>query len=53
MRNCFIPTYFDKDMNIKLQHLTRGSEIVEEYHKEMELTMIWARVEERSKTTMA
>lgn len=39
--------------NLKLQRLIQGSRTVEEYHKEMELTVIWDRVEERLETTMA
>uniref|UniRef100_A0A2N9GQ32 Retrotransposon gag domain-containing protein n=1 Tax=Fagus sylvatica TaxID=28930 RepID=A0A2N9GQ32_FAGSY len=37
----------------KLQNLTQGSRSVEDYHKEMEVAMIWANVEEDQEATMA
>lgn len=48
----FVSSYFNRDMNQKLQCLTQGSKSVDEYHKEMEIIMIPARVEERPKATM-
>lgn len=52
MQKRFVPFHFDKDMKLKLQCLTQGTKLVEEYHKEMKVTMIWARVEERPENTM-
>ena len=38
---------------MKLQGLTYGSKIIDEYHKEMEITMIQANVVEDGEATMA
>ena len=36
-----------------MQNLTQGSKSVEDYHKEMEMTMIRANIEEDREATMA
>lgn len=46
MRWRFIPNRYYRDLFQKLQHLTQGSKSVEEYHKEMEIAMIRANIEE-------
>ena len=53
MRRRFIPSHYYRDLFQKLQRLTQGSKSVEEYHKEMEIAMIRANVEEDRETTMA
>ncbi|KAA3473906.1 mutant gag-pol polyprotein [Gossypium australe] len=52
MRRRFIPNYYQRDLNKKLQTLTQGNKNVEDYHKEMEIAMIRANVEEDRKATM-
>ncbi|XP_052181971.1 uncharacterized protein LOC127794765 [Diospyros lotus] len=53
MRRRFIPSHYYRDLFQKLQRLTQGSKSVEDYHKEMEIAMIRANVEEDRETTMA
>jgi hypothetical protein len=53
MRRRFVPSHFYRDLYQKLQNLTQGSRSVEDYHKEMEVAMIRANVEEDWEATMA
>ncbi|KAG2696948.1 hypothetical protein I3760_07G084100 [Carya illinoinensis] len=53
MRWRFVPSHYYRDLYQKLQNLTQGSRSVEDYHKEMEVAMIRANVEEDRKATMA
>uniref|UniRef100_A0A2N9IM79 RNA-directed DNA polymerase n=1 Tax=Fagus sylvatica TaxID=28930 RepID=A0A2N9IM79_FAGSY len=53
MRRRFVPSHFYRDLYQKLQNLTQGSRSVEDYHKEMEVAMIRANVEEDQEATMA
>ncbi|RDY08089.1 Retrovirus-related Pol polyprotein from transposon 17.6, partial [Mucuna pruriens] len=53
MRRRFVPSHYHRDLHRKLQSLTQGSMNVEDYYKEMEITMIRANVEEDRETTMA
>jgi hypothetical protein len=53
MRRRFVPSHFYRDLYQKLQNLTQGSRSVEDYHKEMEVAMIRANVEEDWEVTMA
>ncbi|XP_038979001.1 LOW QUALITY PROTEIN: uncharacterized protein LOC120109324 [Phoenix dactylifera] len=53
MRRRFIPSHYYRDLYQRLQGLTQGSKSVEEYHKEMEIAMIRANVEEDREATMA
>uniref|UniRef100_A0A2N9F371 Uncharacterized protein n=1 Tax=Fagus sylvatica TaxID=28930 RepID=A0A2N9F371_FAGSY len=53
MRRRFVPSHFYRDLYQKLQNLTQGSRSVEDYHKEMEVAMIQANVEEDREATMA
>uniref|UniRef100_A0A2N9HC42 Retrotransposon gag domain-containing protein n=1 Tax=Fagus sylvatica TaxID=28930 RepID=A0A2N9HC42_FAGSY len=53
MRWRFVPSHFYRDLYQKLQNLTQGSRSVEDYHKEMEVAMIRANVEEDREATMA
>jgi hypothetical protein len=53
IRRRFVPSHFYRDLYQKLQNLTQRSRSVEDYHKEMEVTMIRANVEEDREATMA
>jgi hypothetical protein len=53
MRRRFVPSHYYRDLYQKLQNLTQGSRSVEDYHKEMEVAMIQANVEEDREATMA
>jgi hypothetical protein len=53
MRQRFVPSHFYRDLYQRLQNLTQGSRSVEDYHKEMEVAMIRANVEEDREATMA
>jgi hypothetical protein len=53
MRRRFVPSHFYRDLYQMLQNLTQGSRSVEDYHKEMEVAMIRANVEEHREATMA
>ena len=46
MRRRFIPSHYYRELYQQLQCLTQGSKSVEDYYKEMEMTMIKANVEE-------
>ena len=49
----FVPTYYNCDLFKKLQQLKQGTKSVEEYYKEMEISMIRANVTEDDEQTMA
>ena len=53
MMRRFIPSHYYRELHQRLQTLTQGSMSVEEYHKEMEMLMIKANVEEDREATMA
>ena len=53
MRRWFVPSHYYKDLYQKLQSLTQGYRNVDDYHKEMEIAMIRANVEEDREATMA
>uniref|UniRef100_A0A2N9G438 CCHC-type domain-containing protein n=1 Tax=Fagus sylvatica TaxID=28930 RepID=A0A2N9G438_FAGSY len=53
MRRRFVPSHFYRDFYQRFQNLTQGSRSVEDYHKEMEVAMIRANVEEDREATMA
>jgi len=40
MRRRYVPSYYHRELLSKLQSLTKGSNSVEEYHKEMEMALI-------------
>ena len=46
IRRRFVPSHYYRDLYQKIQNLSQGSRSVEEYHKKMEVAMIWANVEE-------
>ncbi|KAL5185304.1 hypothetical protein HKD37_17G048822 [Glycine soja] len=49
MRNRYAPTSYSRTTRQKLQRLSQGSLIVEEYYKEMEMTLVRANIEEDTK----
>ena len=53
MRRRFVPSHYYKDLYQKLQSLTQGYRSVDDYHKEMEIAMIRANVEEEREAIMA
>ena len=46
MRKRFVPTYYYRELYNKLQNLRQGNRGVEEYYKEMEVSMARANIEE-------
>jgi len=46
-------SYYGRDLHNKLQILIQGNMSVDEYYKEMEISLIRAQIEESQKATMA
>ena len=53
MKKRFVPRHYYRELYKKLQQLRQGGRSVEEYHREMEIAMIRANVEEDREATMA
>jgi len=53
MRKRYIPTSYHRKLQLKLQKMTQRNISVEEYFKEMEVTMIRAGMNEENEATMA
>ena len=53
MRKRYVPTSYNKTMWQELHRLSQGSLSVEEYYKEMEMTLVRANIEEKTEDTMA
>ncbi|GKV02531.1 hypothetical protein SLEP1_g14964 [Rubroshorea leprosula] len=53
MRKQFVPSHYYSDLYQRLGGLTQGSKSIEDDHKEMEITMVRANVEEDREATMA
>ncbi|XP_061337074.1 uncharacterized protein LOC133284106, partial [Gastrolobium bilobum] len=53
MRRRFVPSHYHRDLHNKLQRLTQGNKSVDEYYKEMEVSLIRANVSEEREATMA
>ncbi|PKI75300.1 hypothetical protein CRG98_004340 [Punica granatum] len=53
MRRRFVPLYYYRDLHLKLQSLRQETRSVEDYHKEMEIALIRANIEEDEEATMA
>ncbi|XP_042423437.1 uncharacterized protein LOC122011062 [Zingiber officinale] len=53
MRRRFVPSHYYRDLHLKSQSLKQGSMTVEDYHKEMEIALIQANIEEDREATMA
>ena len=52
MRRQFVPSHYYRDLYQKLQSLTQGYRSADDFHKEMEIAMIWANAEEDKEATM-
>jgi hypothetical protein len=53
IRRRFVPNHYYRDLYLKLQGLNQDYKTVDEYHKEMEIAMIWANVVEDREATIA
>ena len=53
MRRRFVPSHYYRDLHLKLQSLKQGTKSVEDYHKEMEIALIRANIDEDREATMA
>ncbi|KAH0639201.1 hypothetical protein KY285_035787 [Solanum tuberosum] len=53
MRKRFIPSYFQRDLQSRLQHLKQSSMSVDEYFKSMDMAMIQANCMEEEEATIA
>ncbi|KAK1629282.1 hypothetical protein QYE76_003597 [Lolium multiflorum] len=53
MQARFVPTHYETDLFNKLQKLKQGTKTVEEFFKEMELTMMLANIQESEQQTIA
>jgi len=53
MRKRYVPTSYSRTMRQKLQRLSQESLTVEEYYKEMEMALVKANIEEKTKDTLA
>ncbi|KAK1621094.1 hypothetical protein QYE76_026611 [Lolium multiflorum] len=53
MQARFVPTHYMTDLFNKLQKLKQGTKTVEEFYKEMELTMMRANIQESENQTIA
>ena len=49
----FVPEHYRQDLFNKLQHLKQGTKSVEEYYKEIEMTMLRADLKELEEQTLA
>jgi len=52
MRKRYIPVSYNRNLQLKLQRMTKGNRSVEEYFKEMKVTMIRAGMNEENEATM-
>jgi hypothetical protein len=53
MRHRFVPTHYFREPHQKLQRLVQGEKSVEDYHKEMEMCKLRAKIEEDEEVTIA
>ncbi|RDX80875.1 hypothetical protein CR513_38509, partial [Mucuna pruriens] len=53
VRKRYVPSSYERDIHHKLQSLYQGSRSVEEFHKEMEMTLLRAQIREREEATIA
>ncbi|RDX84531.1 hypothetical protein CR513_34405, partial [Mucuna pruriens] len=53
LRGRFVPSFYARDLHNKLQKLYQGFKIVKEYFKEMEVSLVRARVLESQEVTIA
>ena len=53
IRKWFVPNHYYRDLHKKLQTMVQGNRSVEDYYKEMEVTMLQADIVEDQEATMA
>ncbi|XP_071939171.1 uncharacterized protein [Coffea arabica] len=53
MKKRFVPSHYHRDLYQKLQTLTQGQRSVEDYYKDMEISMLRADIQEDREATMA
>jgi hypothetical protein len=53
MRHRFVPTHYFRELLQKFQRLVQGDKSVGDYHKEMEMCMVKANIEEDEEVSMA
>ena len=53
MRRRYVPSHYHRDLHNKLRRLTQGNKSVDEYFKEMEVSLIRADISEEREATMA
>ena len=53
LRERFVSSYYGRDLHNKLQRLIQGNRSVDEYYKEMEISLIRTQIKESQATTMA
>ncbi|XP_071905971.1 uncharacterized protein [Coffea arabica] len=53
MKKRFVPSHYHRDLYQKLQTLTQGQHSVEDYYKDMEISMLRADIQEDREATMA
>ena len=53
MKKRYVPKHYYRELFNRLQMITQGTKSVEEYHKELEMTMIRANVNEDEEVTMS
>ncbi|XP_071900973.1 uncharacterized protein [Coffea arabica] len=53
MKKRFVPNHYHRDLYQKLQTLTQGQRSVEDYYKDMEISMLRADIQEDREATMA
>ncbi|XP_027170630.1 uncharacterized protein LOC113770389 [Coffea eugenioides] len=53
MKKRFVPSHYHRDLYQKLQTLTHGQRSVEDYYKDMEISMLRADIQEDREATMA
>lgn len=49
----FVPSHYHRDLHNKLQRLTQGNKSVDEYYKEMEVSLIGANMSKEREAIMA
>ena len=53
IRRRFVPSHYYRDLYQKLQSLSQGYRSMDDYHKEMEISLIQVNIEEDREATMA